>query len=365
MTAAVSTPYTAPAGLMDALQVTVLVLVAVGATAVVLIRAHVRQVLALSVYGVLLAIFYVLDRYFLRIEGPAPPPGAYEPIAIDGGVNFPLIAGVLGAVLLSGIWKPEISFDVAGTPLELQDLVRDGALLALTALSLALTPREVRERNGFSWAPISEVAQLFAGIFLTVIPVIAMLQAGRSGTLANVVALVTDGRRGASVCGRGERERSAVDEAADRDVPATSSAVRMTALLFTGPVVVMGWWLASHAQTSPSGGFQGGVILATAFILLYLSGEFLVFKRFSPVDLTDVVEAVGAGGFAAIGVSAVAMGLPYLYNFPRSTGTPGAVSSSGTIALISFFVGLEVAAAFILIVAELLDQTLLIRHGSD
>ena len=83
-----------------------------------------------------------------------------------------------------------------------------------------------------------------------------------------------------------------------------------SALLFTGPLVVMGWWLASHAQTNPSGGFQGGVILATAFILVYLAGEFLVFKRFSPVALTDAVEAVGAGGFAAIGVAAVAMGLP-------------------------------------------------------
>ena len=161
---------------------------------------------------------------------------------------------------------------------------------------------------------------------------------------------------------RGERKRPAIDEAADRDVPATSTAVRMLALLFTGPVVVTGWWLASHAQTSPSGGFQGGVVLATAFILVYLSGEFLIFKRFSPVDLTDVVEAVGAGGFAAIGVSAVAMGLPYLTNFLPLGTTPGAVSSSGTIALISFFVGLEVAAAFVLIVGELLDQTLLIRQ---
>ena len=58
---------------------------------------------------------------------------------------------------------------------------------------------------------------------------------------------------------RGERERSAVDEAADRNVPSTSGAVRMVALLFTGPIVVVGWYLASHAQTSPSGGFQGGV----------------------------------------------------------------------------------------------------------
>ena len=162
---------------------------------------------------------------------------------------------------------------------------------------------------------------------------------------------------------RGERDRSAVDEAADREVPPTSGAVRMVALLFTGPVVVVGWWLASHAQTNPSGGFQGGVVLATAFILIYLAGEFLVFKRLSPVDLTDVVEAVGAGGFAAIGVSAIAIGLPYLTNFLSLGQFPGAVSSSGTIALISFFVGLEVAAAFILIAGELLEQTLLIRQG--
>ncbi len=161
---------------------------------------------------------------------------------------------------------------------------------------------------------------------------------------------------------RDERERSAVDEAADRDVPPTSGAVRMVALLFTGPVIVVGWWLAAHAQTSPSGGFQGGVVLATAFVLIYLSGEFLVFKRLSPVDLTDVVEAVGAGGFAAIGLSAVAMGLPYLDDFLPLGQYPGAVSSSGTIALISFFVGVEVAAAFILIVGELLEQTLLIRQ---
>jgi multicomponent Na+:H+ antiporter subunit B len=164
---------------------------------------------------------------------------------------------------------------------------------------------------------------------------------------------------------RGEQERSAFDQAADRHVPPTSGAVRMVALLFTGPVVVAGWWLASHAQTSPSGGFQGGVVLATAFVLIYLAGEFLVFKRFSPVTLTDVVEAVGAGGFAAVGLSAVLMGLPYLTNFLPLGQVPGAVSSSGTIALISFFVGLEVAAAFILIIGELLEQTLLIRQGGS
>ena len=163
---------------------------------------------------------------------------------------------------------------------------------------------------------------------------------------------------------RGERERPARDEAAGRNVPATSDAIRVAALLMIGPVVVMGWYLASHAQTSPSGGFQGGVVLATGFILIYLAGQYLAFRRVSPVDVTDAVEAIGAGGFAAVGISAVAMGLPYLSNFLPLGAGPGGVFSSGTIALISFCVGLEVAAAFVLIVGELLDQTLLVREAA-
>jgi multicomponent Na+:H+ antiporter subunit B len=76
----------------------------------------------------------------------------------------------------------------------------------------------------------------------------------------------------------------------------------------------------------------------------------------------EAVEAAGAGGFAAIGVAALPAGLALLANYLPKGSTPGAVSSSGTIALISFFVGLEVAAAFVLIVSELLEQTLLVRQ---
>jgi energy-converting hydrogenase B subunit D len=59
MILAVTTPYTVPIGFMDALQITLLVLVAAGATAVVLIRRQVHQVLMLSVYGVLLAVLFL------------------------------------------------------------------------------------------------------------------------------------------------------------------------------------------------------------------------------------------------------------------------------------------------------------------
>jgi Na+/H+ antiporter NhaD/arsenite permease-like protein len=139
----------------------------------------------------LLALFYAVDSYLWRGENRTPP-ATHEPLAIEGAFNFTLIAGVVGAVLLSGTWNPGIVFDVAGTPLELQNLVREVALLALALLSLALTPRAVRERNAFAWAPIGEVAKLFAAIFITIIPVIAILQAGRHGVLTGIVAMVTD-----------------------------------------------------------------------------------------------------------------------------------------------------------------------------
>jgi multicomponent Na+:H+ antiporter subunit B len=164
---------------------------------------------------------------------------------------------------------------------------------------------------------------------------------------------------------RTEREQDPDDQGENWSVPPATDAIRLAALLFTGPIVVLGWWLASHAQTSPSGGFQGGVVLATSLMLVYLGGEFLLFERISPVSIIDAVEAVGAGGFAAVGLTAVALGLPYLKNFLALGSTPGAVSSSGTIALISFFVGLEVAAAFILIVGELVEQTLLVQQGDQ
>ena len=166
---------------------------------------------------------------------------------------------------------------------------------------------------------------------------------------------------------RGEHEQRAgspYERARNRDLPPTSDAIRVPALALVGPVVLIGWWLASHAQASPSGGFQGGVVLAAAFMLVYLSGQFLAFRRLSPVALLDGAEALGAGAFVAGGRAAVAQGLPYLDNFLPLGQVPGAVSSSGTIALISFFVGIEVAAAFVLIIGELLEQTLLVRAGA-
>jgi Na+/H+ antiporter NhaD/arsenite permease-like protein len=145
--------------------------------------------------GLVLVTFVAVDLWFHRRErrvavvGEAPPPIS---IAVRGLVNLPLIALVIGAILLSAIWKPGITFDLYGTPVELQNLVRDVALLVIALLSLWATPDEHRERNGFTWEPILEVAKLFAGIFVCIIPVMAMLQAGRDGAFGWLSALMTD-----------------------------------------------------------------------------------------------------------------------------------------------------------------------------
>ncbi|MEW6255964.1 MAG: sodium:proton antiporter [Pseudomonadota bacterium] len=148
------------------------------------------------VAGILLVVFYFLDRYFYAKEGakrPDPTPDT-ESITVRGLQNIPLLAGIIGAILLSALWKPGISFHIYGTVVELQWLVRDVLLIVIAFISLAITPRLVRERNGFDWEPIKEVAKLFAAIFLTIIPVIAILRAGPAGAFAPLVDLVTDDR---------------------------------------------------------------------------------------------------------------------------------------------------------------------------
>ncbi len=142
----------------------------------------------------LLAIFYVLDRfYFHRKEEllPVDPTPDNPRIGFDGKLNFLGLLAVMGLVLLSGVWKSPVVFEVMGTPVGLPGLVRDGGLLLIAMLSFKLTAAQVHHDNQFSWAPMLEVAKLFAGIFITIIPVIAMLRAGVDGPFGAVVAAVT------------------------------------------------------------------------------------------------------------------------------------------------------------------------------
>jgi len=73
----------------------------------------------------------------------------------------------------------------------LPGLVREAALVAIILLSLRITPPRVHAANQFGWGPMVEVAKLFAGIFVTIVPVIAMLKAGAAGPFGGVISAVT------------------------------------------------------------------------------------------------------------------------------------------------------------------------------
>jgi Na+/H+ antiporter NhaD/arsenite permease-like protein len=146
----------------------------------------------LFLVGSLLLISYLVDSWYYRREGvqKADPTPDDERFGLEGAINFLPFLAVVGLVLMSGTWKPGISFHLWGSEVALQQVVRDVLLVAVVFCSLKITPPGVREKNQFSWAPMQEVAKLFIGIFLTMIPVLAMLRAGEAGAFAAVARAV-------------------------------------------------------------------------------------------------------------------------------------------------------------------------------
>ena len=146
----------------------------------------------LAVVALLLVVYYILDTYHYRKEGVTAPveDDVKEPLKLDGVYNFIFLAGVIGAVLMSGVvdWGEITTFGIHRAT---QDWIRDGLLIVMGILSLVLTPRSLREDNDFTWFPIIEVAYLFIGIFITMIPCLLILKAGPQGALAFLVNGVT------------------------------------------------------------------------------------------------------------------------------------------------------------------------------
>ena len=146
----------------------------------------------LLVAGIVLASFFALDSYYYAKERPAKRrPGKSQPPFISGLVNVPLLMLLVVAVMLSGsngFGKVEIF----GTAVSRVSLARDLVLILLAAASLWLTPLACRKSNAFTWEPVLEVAKLFAAIFITIVPAIAILKAGPQGGFAPLFALLGD-----------------------------------------------------------------------------------------------------------------------------------------------------------------------------
>jgi multicomponent Na+:H+ antiporter subunit B len=161
---------------------------------------------------------------------------------------------------------------------------------------------------------------------------------------------------------RGEHESEPDDDAAGRRAPDTSLAIRAVGLGLVAPSVLIGLYIVGHGQLTPGGGFQGGVILATALLLTYLAGDYLTMRRVGPIGLIEGAEGAGAAGFAAIAVAGLVFAGAFFENW-LPVGMPGQLLSAGTIPLDNLAVGLAVAGGFSFMLIEFLQQALTRRRG--
>jgi multicomponent Na+:H+ antiporter subunit B len=160
---------------------------------------------------------------------------------------------------------------------------------------------------------------------------------------------------------RGEKARNPDDDAPGRRVPETSLAIRLAGLGLVAPVVLVGIYVVAHGHQTPGGGFQGGVILATALLLTYLSSDYMTFRRVGPTELIEAAEGAGAIGFVLIGLAGLVFGSVFFENV-LGKGTPGDLDSAGLIPLSNVAVGLAVTGGFAFMLSEFLQQTL-VRRG--
>jgi Na+/H+ antiporter NhaD/arsenite permease-like protein len=139
----------------------------------------------------LLALFYIIDRRMHARETREEALDTSQRTGIRGWQNFFFLAAIVGAVLMSGIWKLGY-VNLLGVELKVEGLLRDGLLVVIGLVSFKTTSDSIHKANQFSWFPIKEVAILFAGIFMTIIPALAILKAGEHGALAGLIALAHD-----------------------------------------------------------------------------------------------------------------------------------------------------------------------------
>ena len=168
---------------------------------------------------------------------------------------------------------------------------------------------------------------------------------------------------GATILLRAQRAEGAAQAAAERHDEARErapSSLRALGAALIGPSLTLGVYILVHGHLTPGGGFQGGVVLAAALLLVYAAGQIFALERVRPVDLVEVGEALGAAAYVVIALAGLVVAGAAMWNF-LPFGTAGNLLSGGTVPILSVAVGVEVAGAITLILTEFLDQALLRR----
>ena len=183
----------------------------------------------------------------------------------------------------------------------------------------------------------------------------------------NVVAAVVFDYRGfdtlgeefilfASVLGVALLLREARDEDIGRPLdPTPSEPLRALGPAAIGITALAGLYVVAHGYLTPGGGFQGGVLLAASATLLYVAGTYRGFRSAAPTPILDLAEGGSAGAYALVGVATLAAGSSFLAN-ELPLGKAGTLASAGTLPILNAAVALAVAAAFVLLFTEFLEE---------
>ena len=163
---------------------------------------------------------------------------------------------------------------------------------------------------------------------------------------------------------RGERERPNQEEAAEHQLAGASEALRALALVLVPSLLALGVYIVVHGQITPGGGFQGGVILATGPLAVFLAGRYLRMRIVAPHTVVEIGDAIGAVGYGLVGLGGLVFAGIFFKNF-LPLGIPGHLLSAGQIDVASVAVGLEVSGAFLVAWSEFLDQAILVRGTQD
>jgi multicomponent Na+:H+ antiporter subunit B len=157
-----------------------------------------------------------------------------------------------------------------------------------------------------------------------------------------------------------ERTTQRMDQASDRRLPEAGPALIGAGVLMFPFTLLLGIYLVLHGHLTPGGGFQGGVLLASAFYFVYLSAEYDDLLQFVEGHLVSYLKVAGAGGFALLAAAPLFVGKPSLFNI-LPLGTAGELFSAGNLPLLNLLVGIEVAAGFLLLISAFLRQVLIVR----
>jgi multicomponent Na+:H+ antiporter subunit B len=175
---------------------------------------------------------------------------------------------------------------------------------------------------------------------------------GEESMLLCAVTGVTALLRGA----RGERVMARPGVLPGRPIPRRSEAVTI-ATRFAGPILLaFGLYVALHATGTPGGGFQGGAIIASGLLLIFLGEGYRGWRRMVKSAAWDALEGLGAALYGACGFASMALGLPFLTNF-LPLGTPGDVFSGGLMLVENAGVTMAVAGGFTVLFVEFLEET--------